>query len=70
MHYNSLSTTFIQYIVNTGVRLSQRNTKTYSKIHVLADQRITIGLVKILFLYGGNTILPISVTELLEKHML
>ena len=65
-----LSTTFIQSTVNTGVRLSQKNTKTYSKIHVLADQRVTIRLVKILFLYGENTILPISVLGLLEKHML
>ena len=65
-----LSTTFIQSTVNTGVRLSQKNTKTYSKIHVLADQRVTIRLVKILFLYGENTILPISVPGLLEKHML
>ena len=50
--------------------ISQRNTKTYSKVHVLADQRVTIRLVKILFLYGENTILPISVPGLLEKHML
>ena len=65
-----LSTIFIQSTVYTRVRLSQRNTKTYSKIHVLADQRVTIRLVKRLFLYGENTILPISVPGLLEKHML
>ena len=34
------------------------------KIHVLADQRVTIRLVKRLFLYGENTILPISVPGL------
>ena len=32
---------------------------------MLADQRVTIRLVKRLFLYGENTILPISVTGLL-----
>ena len=31
---------------------------------MLADQRVTIRLVKRLFLYGENTILPISVTGL------
>ena len=65
-----LSTAFTQSTVNTGVRLSQRNTKTYSKIHVLVDQRVTIRLVKILFHYGENTILSISVSGLLEKHTL
>ena len=63
------STAFIQSTVNTGVRLSQRNTKTYSKIHHLADQRVTIRLVKILLLYGENTILPISVPGLFEKQV-
>ena len=33
-------------------------------------ERVTIRLVKRLFLYGENTILPISVPGLLEKHML
>ena len=36
---------------------------------MLADQRVTIRLVKSLFLYAENTILPISVPGLLEKHM-
>ena len=48
----------------TAVRLSQRNTKTYSKIQVLADQRVTIRLVRSLSLYGENTIIPISVPGL------
>ena len=34
------------------------------------DQRATIRLVKRLFLYCENSILPISVPGLLEKHML
>ena len=68
--YYSLSTTFLQSTENTGVRLSKRNTKTCSKIHVLADQLVTIRLVKRLFLYGENTILPISFPGLLEKQML
>ena len=61
----------MQSTVNTAVRLKQRNTKIYSKIYLLADQRVTIRLVKRLFNYGENTILPISVPgSLLEKHML
>ena len=56
--------------VNTGVRLSQRNTKTYSKILVLPGVLATIRLVRRLFLYCENTILSILVPEMQNSSRL
>ena len=63
----TLSTTFIQSIVNTGVRLSQRNTKTYSKIPVPAGLRVTIRLVRrhICYSPAGRSVLGETVQEVL-----